>query len=191
MAVNCGAVTQSLAEAELFGHQAGSFTGATESRAGWFEAANGGTLFLDEIGDLPTCAAGEAAARSCKNARWCAVSARAHRLPSTCGWSRPRTSTCPSAIAAGRFRADLFYRLNVVTVNLPPLRDRPGDVLPLARHFVCVYSQRLNVDAADAGASKRHTRCNVIHGREMFASSRTSSTPRCCWLRTARSTLET
>jgi DNA-binding NtrC family response regulator len=144
VAVNCGAVTQSLAEAELFGHQAGSFTGATESRAGWFEAANGGTLFLDEIGDLPH-ALQVKLLRVLQEREVVRVGSR-KPIAIDVRLVAATNVDLPAAIAAGRFRADLFYRLNVITMNLPPLRERPGDVLPLTRHFVSVYSRRLNVN---------------------------------------------
>jgi len=144
IAVNCGAVTQSLAESELFGHQAGSFTGATESRAGWFEAANGGTLFLDEIGDLPHVLQVKLL-RVLQEREVVRVGSRkpialdVRLLAST-------NVNLPDAVADGRFRADLFYRLNVVSVDLPPLRERPGDVLPLVQHFLRMYSHRMHME---------------------------------------------
>jgi sigma-54 dependent transcriptional regulator len=180
VAVNCGAVTQSLAEAELFGHQAGSFTGATESRAGWFEAANGGTLFLDEIGDLPH-ALQVKLLRVLQEREVVRVGARTP-IAIDVRLVAATNVDLPEAIAAGRFRSDLFYRLNVVTVNLPPLRDRPGDVLPLARHFVCVYSQRLNMTPPTLAVEAAHTLQryswpgnvreleNVVHAAVLLAS---------------------
>ncbi len=179
IAVNCGAVTQSLAEAELFGHQAGSFTGATESRAGWFEAANGGTLFLDEIGDLPH-ALQVKLLRVLQEREVVRVGSR-KPIAIDVRLVAATNVDLPEAIAAGRFRADLFYRLNVITVHLPPLRDRPGDVLPLARHFVSVYSRRLNatppVLAAEAARTLQHHSWpgnvreleNVVHAAVLLA----------------------
>ena len=145
VAVNCGAVTHSLAETELFGHQAGAFTGATETRAGWFEAANDGTLFLDEIGDLPLSLQVKLL-RVLQEREVVRVGARKPIALNV------RLVACTNvnlseAVAAGRFRLDLFYRLNVVTFNLPPLRERPGDVLPLAEHFLNLYGRRLRRDA--------------------------------------------
>ncbi len=155
VAVNCGAVTQSLAESELFGHQAGSFTGASETRVGWFEAANGGTLFLDEIGDLP-------AALQVKLLR-----VLQEREVVRVGSRKPialdvrlvaaTNVDLAEAVAAGRFRLDLFYRLNVITLNLPPLRERPGDILPLAEHFLDAYRRRLNLDVRALAADAVHT----------------------------------
>ncbi len=143
VAVNCGAVTQSLAEAELFGHQAGSFTGANETRAGWFEAANGGTLFLDEIGDLPQ-ALQVKLLRVLQEREVVRVGSRKAIALDV----RLVTATnvdLTEAVAGGRFRLDLFYRLNVVTLQLPALRERPADVLPLATHFLGIYSGRLRL----------------------------------------------
>lgn len=143
IAVNCGAVTQSLAETELFGHQAGSFTGATESRAGWFEVANGGTLFLDEIGDL----AQPLQVKLLRVLQEREVVRVGSRKPIALDVRLVASTNVDltEAIAAGRFRLDLFYRLNVITLKLPPLRERPGDVLPLAEHFLGTYSRRLNM----------------------------------------------
>lgn len=180
VAVNCGAVTQSLAEAELFGHQAGSFTGANETRAGWFEAANGGTLFLDEIGDLPP-ALQVKLLRVLQEREVVRVGSRKAITLDV----RLVTATnvdLAGAVAAGRFRLDLFYRLNVVRLDLPPLRERRGDVLPLVEHFVDVYARRLQVDSptltADAARELQNYSWpgnireleNVIHAAVLLAS---------------------
>ena len=143
VAVNCGAVSQTLAEAELFGHQAGAFTGATDTRAGWFETANNGTLFLDEIGDLPL-ALQVKLLRVIQEREVVRVGARTPvrlnvRLVAA------TNIDLPAAVAAGRFREDLYYRLNVVTLHVPPLADRVGDILPLVEHFLRLYSERLGV----------------------------------------------
>ena len=145
VAVNCGALSQSLAEAELFGHQSGAFTGATEARAGWFETANGGTLFLDEIGDLPL-AIQVKLLRVLQEREVVRVGARRPIALDV----RLITATnvdLVQALVARRFRMDLYYRLNVATFDLPPLRARPGDILPLANHFLRLYSDRLELDA--------------------------------------------
>ena len=141
VAVNAGAFSEQLIESELFGHDKGAFTGAHERKAGWFEAADGGTLFLDEIGDLPL-----------------SLQVKLLRVLSTGEVTRvgSRTPTrvdvrliaatnvnLLTAMHERRFREDLFYRLSVTTLVLPPLRDRPGDILPLAQHFLARYAVRL------------------------------------------------
>ena len=141
VAVNCGAFSESLIDAELFGHEAGAFTGATQARQGWFEAANGGTLFLDEIGDLP-------APLQVKLLR-----VLQERQIVRLGSRRPvdldvrliaaTNIDLQDAVRAGRFRADLYYRLSVATLHLTPLCQRPGDILPLARHFLHTHAVRM------------------------------------------------
>ncbi|HEV7631581.1 MAG TPA: sigma-54 dependent transcriptional regulator [Steroidobacteraceae bacterium] len=154
VAVNCGALSQTLAEAELFGHQAGSFTGATETRAGWFEAADGGTLFLDEVGDLPLPLQVKLL-RVLQEREVVRVGARkAVRLDVRVVAATNIDLT--QAVAAGRFRRDLYYRLNVVTLTVPPLSKRRGDILPLAEHFLEMYSGRLNVLPPRLEAAARH-----------------------------------
>lgn len=152
IAVNCGAFSETLIDAELFGHESGAFTGATQARSGWFEAANGGTLFLDEIGDLSQ-------ALQVKLLR-----VLQERQVVRLGSRRPialdvrlvaaTNVDLHKAILADRFRSDLYYRLSVATIQLPPLCDRPGDILPLARHFIGIYSAKMNMQdislAADA-----------------------------------------
>ncbi|HEV7631819.1 MAG TPA: sigma-54 dependent transcriptional regulator [Steroidobacteraceae bacterium] len=141
VAVNCGALSPSLAEAELFGHQAGAFTGATETRAGWFEVANGGTLFLDEVGDLPL-GLQVKLLRVLQEREVVRVGSR-KPLPLDIRLLAATNIDLPEAVAAGRFRMDLYYRLNVVTLDVPTLAARPGDILPLAEHFLRMYSTRL------------------------------------------------
>lgn len=152
IAVNCGAFSETLIDAELFGHETGAFTGATQARSGWFEAANGGTLFLDEIGDLSL-------ALQVKLLR-----VLQERQVVRLGSRRPialdvrlvaaTNVDLHKAILAERFRSDLYYRLSVATIQLPPLCDRQGDILPLARHFVGIYSAKMEMHdislAADA-----------------------------------------
>ena len=136
-----------LIEAELFGAEAGAYTGADRARTGRFETANGGTLFLDEIGNLPL-------AGQVKLLR-VLETGQFERL----GSSRTRTAQVrvisatnadlPALIREGRFREDLYYRLNVIEVAVPPLAERPDDILPLARHFLGETLQ-LSEDAAAA-----------------------------------------
>ncbi|WP_313917985.1 sigma-54 dependent transcriptional regulator [Tahibacter sp.] len=134
IAVNCGALPNDLIEAELFGADAGAYTGANKAREGRFELADGGTLFLDEIGNLPL-------SGQIKLLR-VLETGQFERL----GSGRTRTvkvrvlsatnADLPVMIREGRFREDLFYRLNVIELALPPLRDRTDDILPLAHHFL-------------------------------------------------------
>jgi sigma-54-specific transcriptional regulator len=144
IAVNCGAFSESLIDAELFGHESGAFTGASQSRSGWFEAANGGTLFLDEIGDLPM-ALQVKLLRVLQERQVVRLGSRKAvsldvRLVAATNIDLAR------AVAAQHFRADLYYRLSVAGVRLPPLRERPADIIPLARHFLSVYRGRLHLD---------------------------------------------
>ncbi len=155
VAVNCGAFSESLIDAELFGHEAGAFTGATQARSGWFEAANGGTLFLDEIGDL-SLALQVKLLRVLQERQVVRLGAR-QPIPLNVRLVAATNVDLHKAIAADRFRSDLYYRLGVATVHLPPLSERTGDILPLARHFIEVYSGKLNLEnvtlAADARAA--------------------------------------
>ena len=143
VAVNCGAFSETLIDAELFGHEAGAFTGASHARAGWFEAANGGTLFLDEIGDLPM------------SLQVKLLRVLQERQVVRLGSRRPialdvrlvaaTNIDLARAVAAQHFRADLYYRLSVAGVRLPALHERRADILPLAEHFVGVYCNRLGI----------------------------------------------
>ena len=134
VSVNCAALPENLLESELFGHVRGAFTGAVQSRMGRFEQANGGTLFLDEIGDLPL-------DLQCKLLR--VLQEREFQRLGSSETVRVDVRVVAATncdldrrIEEGRFREDLFYRLNVVPVEMPPLRRRRGDIPLLARHFV-------------------------------------------------------
>ena len=134
VAVNCGAVPDELIESEIFGHEAGAFTGALKARRGRFELADGGTLFLDEIGDMPP-------AMQVKLLRVLEtrVVERVGGMIGTAVDVRLVAATnvdLAAAVAAGRFREDLYYRLAVVEIALPPLIERREDVAPLLRHFI-------------------------------------------------------
>ncbi|WP_290867177.1 sigma-54-dependent Fis family transcriptional regulator [Aquabacterium sp.] len=139
--VNCGAFSESLIDAELFGHESGAFTGASQARSGWFEAANGGTLFLDEIGDLPM-ALQVKLLRVLQERQVVRLGSR-RAIPLDVRLVAATNIDLARAVEAQHFRADLYYRLSVASVRLPPLRERPADILPLARHFIEVHRTRL------------------------------------------------
>ncbi|MDR8028632.1 sigma 54-interacting transcriptional regulator [Burkholderia cenocepacia] len=141
VAVNCGAFSETLVDSELFGHEKGAFTGAFSAKPGWFEAAHGGTLFLDEIGDLPL-AMQVKLLRVLQEREVVRLGSRTG-IPVDVRVVAATNVDLQQAVAAGKFRGDLFYRLNVVQLPVPPLRDRPGDILPLARHFFDIYRDRL------------------------------------------------
>ena len=147
IAVNCGALAESLIEAELFGHEAGAFTGAHSARAGWFEAANGGTLFLDEVGELPL-GLQVKLLRVLQEHEVVRLGARRSIALDV----RLLTATnvdLVQAVEAGRFRMDLYYRMNVATLRIPPLRERLDDLQPLAQHFIRLYCQRMGIAEAE------------------------------------------
>jgi len=141
VAVNCAAIPESILEAELFGYEKGAFTGAATARDGRFEAANGGTLFLDEIGEI---------------SRHVQVKLlrvlQEGEIERLGGGGKPRridvrivaatNVNLAEEVKAGRFREDLYYRLNVIPVSVPPLRDRRDDISLLAQHFVQVYAEK-------------------------------------------------
>ena len=148
MRFNCAALTPELAEAELFGHAKGAFTGAVRARPGLFGEADGGTLLLDEVGEL--------APRP--QAKLLRVLQEGEVRPvgeeragtSTCACSRPRTAISHALVRAGSFREDLYYRLNVVQLRVPPLRERPEDIPVLARHFLARFAERFGARPARA-----------------------------------------
>jgi transcriptional regulator with GAF, ATPase, and Fis domain len=132
--LNCAAVPQELIESELFGHEAGAFTGAVKMRKGKFERAHGSTLFLDEVGDMP--AAMQAKLLRVLQEGEVERVGGAQTSRSTCAWWPRPTATSRADVAAGRFRADLYDRLNVVPIRVPPLRARREDIPALVEHFL-------------------------------------------------------
>lgn len=140
IAVNCGTFVESLIESELFGHEKGAFTGADQARAGWFEAAQGGSIFLDEIGDL-SLSLQVKLLRVLQEREVVRVGAR-KPIAVDVRVIAATNIDLEEAVRLGRFRPDLFYRLNVARVDLKPLRERPGDILPLARYFLDLYGRQ-------------------------------------------------
>ena len=140
LAVNCGAIPDGTIDSELFGHEKGAFTGAVERREGYFAVADGGTLFLDEVGELPLPT----------QARLLRVLETGEYIP--VGASEVKRTdvrivaatnvNMEKAIADGKFREDLFYRLNSVSINIPPLRQRGADVVLLFRKFALEMSEK-------------------------------------------------
>lgn len=151
VAVNCAAIPENLLESEMFGHVKGSFTGAVSDKEGLFEAANGGTLFLDEISSMPLMLQGkllralqEKEVRRVGGTKDIPVDVRVIAASNT---------NLEDAVVKGTFRSDLYYRFAVITLDIPPLRKRPEDILPLARHFIKMEvgeAKSLPVIAADA-----------------------------------------
>ena len=162
--INCAAIPESLLESELFGHVRGAFTGASADKAGLFDQADGGTLLLDEIGELPVGLQAkllrvlqEGEIRRVGDQKTRRVDVRV--LAAT-------ARDLAAEAAAGRFREDLFYRLNVVAIELPPLSERRDDIEPLARHFTARLAQRFGrpltlSDAAIAWLEQQEWRGNV------------------------------
>src|SRR5918993_3920904 len=149
--LNCGALPGELIEAELFGAEAGAYTGAAKARAGKFEAADGGTLFLDEIGNLPP--AGQVKLlRVLETGRFQRLGSNEEKQVRVRIISATNADL-PAMIRTGTFRQDLYYRLNVIELELPPLARRPDDILPLAEHFM---GEGKSLDASAVRALQRH-----------------------------------
>lgn len=139
--VNCAALPSGVIESELFGHEKGAFTGALTRRVGRFELANGGTLFLDEVGDLPQDLQAKLL-RVLQEGEFERVGGT-QTLKVNVRLVAATNRDLASAVKEGRFRADLFYRLNVFPIAIPPLRDRVEDVPRLIRHFVMIYASKM------------------------------------------------
>jgi sigma-54-specific transcriptional regulator len=150
VAVNCGAFSESLVDSELFGHEKGAFTGAITAKAGWFEAANGGTLFLDEVGELPLSIQVKLL-RILQEREVVRLGSRQAK-PIDVRLVAATNVNLEAAVRAGRFREDLFFRLNVMNLRLPALRERPGDILPLTEHFLRIYAERAGLHEVSLSA---------------------------------------
>jgi DNA-binding NtrC family response regulator len=141
IAINCAAIADSLLESELFGHEKGSFTGAFERKIGKFELADGGTLFLDEIGDLSPSVQAKVL-RAIENREF-------QRVGGTAGihvdarFIAATNKRLAREVAEGRFREDLYFRLNVFPITLPPLRERPEDIMPLVEKFLAAFCEQM------------------------------------------------
>src|SRR5215510_184927 len=150
--VNCASIPRELFESEFFGHVKGAFTGALRDRAGRFQAADGGTLFLDEIGEIPVELQGKLL-RAIQEGQFERVGEdRTRRVDVRIGAGAHRD--LQQEVADGRFRQDLYYRLSVFPIELPPLRERVEDIPALAAHFARAAAVRMNVPAA--GVTRQH-----------------------------------
>ena len=171
--VNCAAIPEELIESELFGHEKGSFTGATEKQVGKFEQADRGTIFLDEVGDMSAKTQAkvlrvlqEGEVERLGSARTIKVDVRV--IAAT-------NKNLEEEIEKGHFREDLYFRLAVIPIHVPPLRERPEDIPLLVRHYMDYFSRENNVAAEADHARRRSTRCSATAGRATSASCATPS----------------
>lgn len=153
IAVNCGAIPEGTIDSELFGHEKGSFTGAVSSRKGYFEEADGGTIFLDEVAELPLTTQARLL-RVLESGEFIKVGS------STVQRSNVRIVAATNvdmakAVAEGRFREDLYYRLSTVSIQIPPLRDRGNDIVLLARKFAADFAERYAMPSISFDESAR------------------------------------
>lgn len=140
IAVNCGAIPEGTIDSELFGHEKGAFTGATQTRSGYFEVAHGGTIFLDEVGELPL-ATQVRLLRVLENGEFLKVGSSKVQKTDVRVVAATNVQMM-EAIHRGKFREDLYYRLSTVEINLPPLRERKGDIHLLFRKFAADFAQK-------------------------------------------------
>jgi transcriptional regulator with PAS, ATPase and Fis domain len=143
IAVNCGAIPEGTIDSELFGHEKGSFTGAHEARKGYFEVANGGTIFLDEVAELPL-STQVRLLRVLESGEFMKVGS-SKTLKTDVRVVAATNVNVPDAIRLGKFREDLYYRLNTVPIYVPPLRDRKEDIVLLFRKFAVDFAERYRV----------------------------------------------
>lgn len=140
MVVNCGAIPEGTIDSELFGHEKGSFTGALTDRKGYFEVADGGTIFLDEVGELPLSTQARLL-RVLEVGEFIKVGS-SQVLKTNVRVIAATNRNLPQAIKEGKFREDLYYRLNTIHIKIPPLRARKGDILPLFTKFTTEYAEK-------------------------------------------------
>jgi len=143
IAVNCGAIPEGTIDSELFGHEKGSFTGATQTRSGYFEVTDGGTIFLDEVGELPLTTQVRLL-RVLENGEFLKVGS-SKVLKTDVRIVAATNLNMEKAIQKGKFREDLYYRLSTVEIHLPPLRDREADIHLLFRKFASDFAQKYNM----------------------------------------------
>jgi transcriptional regulator with GAF, ATPase, and Fis domain len=177
VAVNCAAIVDTLLESELFGHEKGAFTGAQGRKLGKFELADEGTLFLDEVGELAP--ALQAKLLRALQERVLERVGGSAADPAPRGWSRPPTGTCWRRSPPGAFGKTCVYRLDVIHIHMPPLRERREDIPLLAEGLLGRIAERAG-RAAASHPGRARTRCAPTTGRGTCASSRTCSPrPRC------------
>jgi len=153
VAVNCAAIPADLLESEMFGHVKGAFTGAVADKEGLFEAANGGTLFLDEISSMPLLLQGKLL-RVLQEREIRRVGGTKD-IPIDVRIIAASNSNLEEAVVKGTFRSDLFYRFAVITIDIPPLRERTEDILPLARHFIATETEKGKTPLAISSAAAK------------------------------------
>lgn len=158
IAVNCAAIVETLLESELFGHEKGAFTDASQTRIGKFEAAAGGTLFLDEIGDMT--AGGQAKLLRALESREIVRVGGTETIPVDVRIIAATNQPLESLISAKKFREDLFFRLAVVSLTLPPLRERGQDVVLLAEHFLHVYAPGAGRQQIELSQAAKNSLCS-------------------------------
>ena len=140
IAVNCGAIPEGTIDSELFGHEKGAFTGAVATRKGYFEEADGGTIFLDEVAELPLTTQARLL-RVLESGEFIKVGSSAVQRANVRIVAATNVDMA-RAVAEGRFREDLYYRLSTVSISIPPLRERGGDIALLARKFAADFAER-------------------------------------------------
>ena len=160
IAVNCGAIPEGTIDSELFGHEKGSFTGAVAARKGYFEEADGGTIFLDEVAELPLTTQARLL-RVLETGEFLKVGSSTVQKTNIRGVAATNVDMAV-AVAEGRFREDLYYRLSTVQISVPPLRDRGSDIMLLARKFARDFSERYSMPAISFSDD---TRSDMLHYR--------------------------
>ena len=184
VAINCSAIPDNLIENELFGHERGAFTGANERKIGLFESADKSTLFLDEIADLPQGMQAKIL-RVLQEKELRRVGGNdSFRIDVRLVAASNRNIA--EEVGEGRFREDLYYRINVVTVTMPPLRDRRGDIPLLANHALAKFGHLRRRSGRKRSDARRWKCCSTTRGRATCASSSRRSSARSCCAKATR-----